>query len=57
MMASRVLVNKETLIKAQKEPEKYKGLIVRVAGYSAYFTDLSKGVQDDVIGRTGHEAV
>ena len=51
------VVNKETLIKAQKEPEKYKGLIVRVAGYSAYFTDLSKGVQDDVIGRTGHEAV
>lgn len=46
--------NKETLIDAQKHPEKYPTLMVRVAGYSVYFTDLSKRVQDDVISRTEH---
>ena len=45
------VVNSDTLIEARKEPEKHKDLIVRVAGYSAYFVDLSKGVQDDIIRR------
>ena len=44
--------DKETLLKAQREPEKYQDLIVRVAGYSAYFVDLSKGLQDSIIART-----
>jgi len=47
--------NKETLIAAQKHPEKYPTLMVRVAGYSVYFTDLGKRVQDDVISRTEHK--
>ena len=45
-------VSKETLIDAQKHPEKHKDLIVRVAGYSAFFNVLSKKTQDDIIGRT-----
>ena len=44
--------SKETLIDAQKHPEKHKDLIVRVAGYSAFFNVLSKKTQDDIIGRT-----
>jgi len=39
---------------AQKEPEKYRSLLVRVSGYSAYFIELSKGVQDHLIQRTEH---
>ena len=39
---------------AQKHPEKYPTLMVRVAGYSVYFTDLGKDVQDDIINRTEH---
>ncbi len=46
------VVSRETLIDAQKNPEKYKGLVVRVAGYSALFTTLSKSLQDDIINRT-----
>ena len=46
------VVDKATLIDAQKNPEKYKGLVVRVAGYSALFTTLSKSLQDDIINRT-----
>lgn len=46
------VVSRETLIKAQKDPLKYRDLIVRVAGYSAFFNDLSKATQDDIIGRT-----
>lgn len=46
------IVSKETLIDAQKHPEKHKNLIVRVAGYSAFFNVLSKKTQDDIIGRT-----
>ena len=46
------VVSRETLIEAQKNPEKYKGLVVRVAGYSALFTTLSKSLQDDIISRT-----
>lgn len=46
------IVSRETLIDAQKYPEKHKDLIVRVAGYSAFFNVLSKKTQDDIIGRT-----
>ena len=46
------VVNRETLIDAQKHPENYKSLVVRVAGYSALFTTLSRSLQDDIINRT-----
>lgn len=46
------VVSKETLIDAQIHPEKHKDLIVRVAGYSAFFNVLSKQTQDDIIERT-----
>ena len=46
------VVSKETLLDAQAHPENYKDLIVRVAGYSAFFNVLSKATQDDIIGRT-----
>lgn len=46
------IVSKETLLDAQAHPEKHKDLIVRVAGYSAFFNVLSKKTQDDIIGRT-----
>ncbi|KYH35975.1 benzylsuccinate synthase alpha subunit [Clostridium tepidiprofundi DSM 19306] len=46
------VVDKQTLIAAQKEPEKYKNLIVRVAGYSDYFCNLNKVLQDEIINRT-----
>ncbi len=46
------VVSRETLLDAQKHPENYKHLVVRVAGYSALFTTLSKSLQDDIIRRT-----
>ncbi len=46
------VVSRETLIDAQKNPEKHRNLIVRVAGYSAFFNVLSKKTQDDIIERT-----
>ncbi len=46
------VVSRETLRDAQAHPEKYKSLVVRVAGYSALFTTLSKSLQDDIIRRT-----
>lgn len=46
------VVSRETLRDAQKHPEKYKSLVVRVAGYSALFTTLSRSLQDDIINRT-----
>lgn len=46
------VVDRDTLIDAQKYPEKYKHLVVRVAGYSALFTTLSRSLQDDIIRRT-----
>lgn len=48
------VVSRETLIDAQKHPEKHRDLIVRVAGYSAFFNVLSKATQDDIIERTEH---
>ena len=46
------VVDRETLLDAQKHPEKYSHLVVRVAGYSALFTTLSRSLQDDIIRRT-----
>lgn len=48
------VVSRETLIDAQKHPEQHRDLIVRVAGYSAFFNVLSKATQDDIIERTEH---
>ena len=51
------VLNRETLIAAQHDPQKYRNLIVRIAGYSAYFVDLSPDLQNDLIARTDHEAM
>ena len=45
------VLKQEDLISAQSNPEKYRDLLVRVAGYSAYFVDMAKEAQDEVIGR------
>ncbi len=50
------VVSRETLRDAQKNPDKYRSLVVRVAGYSALFTTLSKSLQDDIINRTEQTA-
>ena len=46
------VVSKEMLLKARQNPAQYRDLVVRVAGYSAYFTQLNDAVQDEVIART-----
>jgi formate C-acetyltransferase len=51
------VVTAATLRAAQAEPEKYRDLIVRVAGYSDYFCDLTRALQDEIIARTEHESV
>lgn len=51
------VLNRDTLIEAQKHPENYRNLLVRIAGYSAYFTELSKDLQEDIISRTEHTAM
>jgi formate C-acetyltransferase len=48
------IINRETLLAAQKDPEKYRNLLVRVAGYSAYFVDLTPALQNEIIRRTEH---
>lgn len=48
------VVNRAVLQAAQKEPEKYRDLVIRIAGYSAQFTSLDKSIQDDIIERTEH---
>ena len=50
------VVDAATLRAAQQHPEQYRDLIVRVAGYSDYFCDLSQALQDEIIARTEHEA-
>jgi pyruvate formate-lyase/glycerol dehydratase family glycyl radical enzyme len=50
------ILNRETLLAAQKEPEKYRDLVVRIAGYSAYFVDLSPEQQAEIIARTEEAA-
>ncbi len=47
-------ISRELLLSAQREPEKHADLIVRVAGFSAYFIGLSRSVQDEIISRTEH---
>lgn len=49
------VVNAETLREAQLRPQDFAGLVVRVAGYSAFFVELSKEIQDDIIRRTAHQ--
>jgi formate C-acetyltransferase len=51
------VVSAETLRKAQAEPEAYRNLVVRVAGYSAYFTELDRALQDEIVERTEFQAV
>ena len=48
------VVGRETLQEAQLHPEKYENLVVRVAGYSAFFTELNEKIQNDIINRTEH---
>ena len=51
------VINGATMLAAQKDPVKYRSLIVRVAGYSAYFVDLSSDLQNDLIARTEHTTI
>lgn len=51
------VIDQEKLIRAQQYPDEYKGLLVRVAGYTAYFVELGKDVQDEIIGRTIHHGI
>jgi formate C-acetyltransferase len=46
------VIDQEKLLLAQQYPDDYRGLLVRVAGYTAYFVELGKDVQDEIIGRT-----
>ncbi len=48
------VISKDTLVDAQRHPEDYRDLVVRVAGYSAYFVQLTRAVQDEIIERTEH---
>ncbi len=51
------VIDADTLRRAQAKPEEYRNLIVRVAGYSDYFVDVGRTLQDEIISRTAHEAV
>ncbi|MGI6679141.1 MAG: glycyl radical protein [Dehalobacterium sp.] len=51
------VIDQKKLIQAQKNPDAYRGLLVRVAGYTAYFVELGKDVQDDIIGRTVQQGI
>ena len=51
------VVSTGVLKAAQKTPEKYRNIIVKVGGYSAYFVDLGREVQDEIISRTEHTRV
>jgi formate C-acetyltransferase len=48
------MIDRETLVAAQAEPEKYQNLMVRVTGYNAYFATIGKAMQDEIIARTAH---
>ena len=52
MQSQFSIVGRETMLAAQEHPEQYQDLLVRIAGYSAYFVELSKELQDDLISRT-----
>ena len=49
------VVGSDTLRDAQQHPDQYRDLLVRVAGYSDYFVDIGKDLQDEIISRTAHE--
>jgi len=49
------VVSSETLRAAQKDPEKYKDLVIRIAGFSAYFVELNTNLQNDLIARTENQ--
>ena len=51
------VLNEADLKDAQAHPENYRGLTVRVAGYTAYFTELARDLQDEIIARTTYEAI
>lgn len=51
------VVSADTLREAKRNPEAFRDLVVRVAGYSAYFVELDESLQDDIIARTEHRRV
>ena len=51
------VINRETLLAAQEDPKRYRNLIIRIAGYSAYFTELSRDLQNDLISRTEQTSI
>jgi formate C-acetyltransferase len=51
------VVDAKTLRDAQENPEEYRDLIVRVAGYSDYFVDIGKDLQEEIISRTAQETL
>ena len=51
------VVAKEELLKAQKNPEQYRSLTIRVAGYTAYFTELAPDLQEEIIARTCYDGL
>jgi pyruvate-formate lyase len=51
------VVDRDTLLDSQIRPEKHRNLIVRVAGYSAFFVNLGRPVQDEIIKRTDYDAI
>ncbi len=48
------VVDRETLLQAQEHPEKYENLLVRVSGFSTYFVELDRALQDEIITRYMH---
>ncbi|MDR2752935.1 MAG: glycyl radical protein, partial [Oscillospiraceae bacterium] len=51
------VLNQADLLEAQQHPEEHRDLLVRIAGYSAYFTELTRDLQNDIIARTLHEGL
>ena len=49
------VISRDQLLEAQKSPEKHRDLVVRVAGYSAYFVQLTPGIQNEIMGRMEYE--
>jgi formate C-acetyltransferase len=49
------IIDPAILIDAREHPDQYRGLVVRVSGYSAYFNDLTAAMKDELIARTAHE--
>jgi formate C-acetyltransferase len=51
------VVSRETLLAARRDPQKYRNLVVRVSGFSAYFVTLDPVLQDEIINRTEHQGI